>query len=265
MNLVVVHEGLHPYGGMAGRTMAVLARGISEMCDEAEVQWVMHRTERFTARLAAAGIPLQRGCDASYLKADAFLPHVPHNHQHALACALHFTSGTRAVATGLVGRDCLLPVQIPRLAMSNAQLDQVADAIIALYRQRDEAAPLDLESGGEWHDQLGFRSVLASLESAELDCAPFVVHTTEPIALTPREQRDRAIREAGYNTFLLRSADVTVDFLTDSGTTAMSTDQWAGDERGLSPLRRPDAGHLRLPVHPAHAPRRCRRGQAPEL
>ncbi len=226
-NQVVVYEGLHTYGGMAGRTMEVLARGISEMCDEAEVQWVMHQTERFAARLREAGVPLERGCDGAYLKADELLPHIREHQQHALACALYQTSGVRTLVTGLVGRDCLLPVQIPRLAMSNAQLDQVADAIIALHRQRDRVAPLDVESRGAWHDQLRFRSIFADLANAEPDCAPFVVHTTEPIARTAREQRERAIREAGYNTFLLRSADVTIDLLTDSGTTAMSTDQWA--------------------------------------
>ncbi len=143
----------------------------------------------------------------------------------------------------MVGGDCLLPVQIPRLAMSNAQLDAVADAVIALYRQRDRVAPLDLESGGEWHDQLQFRSVFADLDHRELTCTPFVVHTTEPIARTTREQRERAIREAGYNTFLLRSADVTVDFLTDSGTTAMSTDQWAAYDGALATPATSEAYH----------------------
>ncbi|MBM3790735.1 MAG: tryptophanase, partial [Acidobacteria bacterium] len=46
-------------------------------------------------------------------------------------------------------------------------------------------------------------------------------------AVLSREQREKAIRSSGYNTFLIGSADVTVDLLTDSGTSAMSTDQWA--------------------------------------
>jgi tyrosine phenol-lyase len=227
MNEVVVYEGLHTYGGMAGRTMEMLARGLVEMCDEDEVHWVMQQTERFTQRLRDGGVPLERGCDGAYIETWRFLPHIEANAQDTFSAALYQTSGVRAIACGKVGRDDYVPVQIPRLAMTNEQLDQVADAIISLYRQREKIQPMRLHGHGDFRDQLEYHGVFPDLQCHEFDTFPYEIHTIERIGNLGRRARERAIRAAGYNTFLLRSADVAIDLLTDSGTSAMSTDQWA--------------------------------------
>ena len=61
---------------------------------------------------------------------------------------------------------------------------------------------------------------------------PFRIHSVEPLRMTTRAHREAKAEQAGYNLFQVHADDVLIDLLTDSGTGAMSRDQWAAIQRG---------------------------------
>ena len=74
--------------------------------------------------------------------------------------------------------------------------------------------------------------MLAVVERWKTIIEPFRIHSVEPVRITSVEERQNALEAAGYNLFNVHADDVIIDFLTDSGTGAMSRDQWAAVQHG---------------------------------
>ncbi len=160
-NLVVLYEGLHTYGGMAGRDMEALATGIEE-----SVQWDhMHarvgQVQYLGRKLIEAGVPLVRpiGGHGVFLNAARFLPHIPREQfpAQALAAALYVDSGVRAMERGAVsaGRDAqtgknlfpnleLVRLTIPRRVYTQAHMDVTAESVVALRESHRRIVGLEL-------------------------------------------------------------------------------------------------------------------------
>jgi tyrosine phenol-lyase len=151
-NLVVVYEGLHTYGGLAGRDMEAMAIGIREsVCDDhirARVGQVIYLGEK----MIEYGIPIVKpiGGHGIFVDAKQFLPHIPQDEFPAqtLASEIYLDSGVRTMERGIVsaGRNAkgenyhprleLVRFTIPRRVYTQAHMDVIAESTARVYERR---------------------------------------------------------------------------------------------------------------------------------
>ncbi|VAW40904.1 Tryptophanase [hydrothermal vent metagenome] len=149
--LVVVYEGLHTYGGMAGRDMEALAIGIVESVQDNHMQARVGQVEYLGKLLDSEDVPIVRpyGGHAIFLNAREILPHIPQQQfpAQALAAALYVSSGIRSMERGAVsaGRDHetgknvmpkleLVRLTIPRRVYTQAHIDVTAESVVRVMK-----------------------------------------------------------------------------------------------------------------------------------
>ena len=160
-NLVVVYEGLHTYGGLAGRDMEAMAIGIAESAQDDHIRSRIGQVRYLGELLVDWGIPIMLpvGGHAIFLDAKRFYPHLPQSifPAQTLAAELYLDSGIRSMERGVVsaGRDPhtgdhyypkleLTRLTIPRRVYTQAHMDVVAESVKAVYDQRDQTRGLKM-------------------------------------------------------------------------------------------------------------------------
>ena len=160
-NLVVVFEGLHTYGGLAGRDMEAMARGIVESVDDNHIRARVGQVEYLGQHMLDWGIPIVKpiGGHAVFLDARAIYAHLPQSQYPAqtLAADLYIDSGVRSMERGAVssGRDPktgeerfpsleLVRLTLPRRVYTQAHMDVVAESVLAVYERREQARGLKM-------------------------------------------------------------------------------------------------------------------------
>ncbi len=158
--LVVVFEGMPSYGGLAGRDMEAMARGMYESVDFHYIQHRIGQVRYLGEKLEKAGVPIVKpiGGHAVFLDARKFLPHIPQDQFPAqmLAAQLYLESGVRSMERGIIsaGRAKdgnhhypkleLVRLTIPRRVYTYAHMDVVAESVIELYQKRDSIKGLEM-------------------------------------------------------------------------------------------------------------------------
>ena len=160
-NMVVVYEGLHTYGGLAGRDMEAMAQGLREAVMQEHQDARIGQTRYLGTKLRQYGVPIVRpiGSHAIFLDAKEFLPHLDQDvfPAQTLAAELYLDAGIRAMERGNVsaGRDPetgqnrrppleLVRLTLPRRVYTQAHMDVVAESVANVHDRRDEIRGLKL-------------------------------------------------------------------------------------------------------------------------
>jgi tyrosine phenol-lyase len=158
-NMVVIYEGLHTYGGMAGRDMEALAIGIQESVEFDHIRARVGQVQYLGEKIAGAGVPIVNpiGSHGVFLNAKKILPHLKQDELPAqsLAAAIYLDSGVRSMERGVVsaGRNPetgehnypnleLVRLTIPRRVYTQAHMDVVAESVAAVYQNSSEVKGL---------------------------------------------------------------------------------------------------------------------------
>lgn len=160
-NMCVVYEGLHTYGGMAGRDMEAVAIGIRESVDEDHIRARVEQVSYLGNKMIEMGIPLVKpiGSHGVFLDAKRFLPHLTQDQFPAqtLAAEIYVDSGVRTMERGIVsaGRNKatgdhnypkleLVRLTIPRRVYTQAHMDVIAESVEEVYWNREKIKGLKM-------------------------------------------------------------------------------------------------------------------------
>lgn len=160
-NLVVVYEGLHTYGGLAGRDMEAMAIGIAESVDDEHMKARIGQVLYLGEELLSRNIPIVQptGGHGIFIDAKQFLPHLQQIQFPAqtLAAELYEDAGIRTMERGIVsaGRNAktgdhyypkleLVRLTIPRRVYTQAHMDVIAESVERVYERRDKIKGLEM-------------------------------------------------------------------------------------------------------------------------
>ncbi len=153
-NMVVMYEGLHTYGGMAGRDMEAVALGIAESVQDDHMRARVGQTQYLGERLLEFGVPIVKpiGSHGVFIDARKFLPHLSQDMfpSQTLAAEIYIQGGVRTMERGIVsaGRNKetgdhnrpkleLVRVTLPRRVYTQSHMDVTAESIADVYARRD--------------------------------------------------------------------------------------------------------------------------------